>query len=217
MSVESTVFIVLEVIFLSFCAITEILMIRSYRESKNRIYYVLIVYFAALVFNSIFRLTNLFNLTLDLIYGIRLSFSNIFALIIFNIQSVFILYLKNFKKLYTLPFVASFYIGFGLIVSDTLIALIVYAIIIGFVIPLVLLREGRRSRNGLAFGLGLFFLIYGISKMVQIEVISEILRIIGGIVTTLSVAGFFEKFVFVDREQEEKMKSAWIAKLVEKK
>ena len=217
MSVESVVFIVLEVISLIFFAITEVLIIRNYRESKNKIYYVLIVYFAALLFISIFRLTNLFNLTLDLTFGARLSFSNIFALMIFNIQSTFILYLKNLKKLYTLPYIASFYIGFGLIVSNTLIALIFYATLIGLVIPLVLLREGSKSRNGLAFGLGLFFLIYGVSKMIQIEIISDILRIIGGIVTTLATIGFFEKFVFVDKEQEEKMKGAWISKLVEKK
>ncbi|MHA2007233.1 MAG: hypothetical protein ACXABO_05980 [Promethearchaeota archaeon] len=217
MSVESGIFIVLEAIFLFFCVLTEVLMIKNYRESKNVIFYVLIVYFAALIFNSIFRLTNLFNVTLDLIYGARLSFSNIFALMIFNIQSVFILYLKNYKKLYTLPFIASFYIGFGLLVSESLVALIIYATLIGFIIPFVLLREGRRSRNGLAFGLGLFFLIYGISKMVQIEVISDVLRIFGGIVTTLSAVGFFEKFIFVDREREEKIKGAWISKIVEKK
>jgi hypothetical protein len=156
-------------------------------------------------------------LTLDLTFGARLSFSNIFALMIFNIQSTFILYLKNLKKLYTLPYIASFYIGFGLIVSNTLIALIFYATLIGLVIPLVLLREGSKSRNGLAFGLGLFFLIYGVSKMIQIEIISDILRIIGGIVTTLATIGFFEKFIFLDKEQEEKMKGAWISKLVEKK
>jgi len=219
MSVESVVFIVLEVISLIFFAITEVLIIRNYRESKNKIYYVLIVYFAALLFISIFRLTNLFNLTLDLTFGARLSFSNIFALMIFNIQSTFILYLKNLKKLYTLPYIASFYIGFGLIVSNSLIALIFYATLIGLVIPLVLLREGSKSRNGLAFGLGLFFLIYGVSKMIGInfEIIADILRIIGGIVTTLATIGFFEKFVFVDKEQEEKMKGAWISKLVEKK
>ncbi|MHA1986534.1 MAG: hypothetical protein ACW98D_07845 [Promethearchaeota archaeon] len=217
MSVESVVFIVLEVISFIFFAITEVLIIRSYRESKNKIYYVLIVYFAALLFISLFRLTNLFNLTLDLTFGARLSFSNIFALMIFNIQSTFILYLKNLKKLYTLPYIASFYIGFGLIASNTLIALIFYATLIGLVIPLVLLREGSRSRNGLAFGLGLFFLIYGVSKMIQIEIISDILRIIGGIVTTLATIGFFEKYIFVDKDQEEKMKGAWISKLVEKK
>ena len=217
MSVESVVFIVLEVISLILFAITEVLIIRNYRESKNKIYYVLIVYFAALLFISIFRLTNLFNLTLDLTFGARLSFSNIFALMIFNIQSTFILYLKNLKKLYTLPYIASFYIGFGLIVSNTLIALIFYATLIGLVIPLVLLREGSKSRNGLAFGLGLFFLIYGVSKMIQIEIISDILRIIGGIVTTLATIGFFEKYIFVDKEQEAKMKGAWISKLVEKK
>ncbi|MHA1916397.1 MAG: hypothetical protein ACW986_18155 [Promethearchaeota archaeon] len=217
MALETIIFIILEVSFLIFCAITEILMIKSYRESKTKIYFVLIVYFAALLFISLFRVTNLFNLTLDLIYGVRLSFSNIFALIIFNIQSIFILYLKNFKKLYSLPFIVSFYIGFGLLVSDSLIPLIIYATLIGIVIPLFLLRDGRRSRNGLAFGLGLFFLIYGISKMIQIEIISDIIRIFGGVVTTLSAAGFFEKYIFVDRDQEDKIKGTWISKLLEKK
>jgi hypothetical protein len=53
--------------------------------------------------------------------------------------------------------------------------------------------------------------------MIQIEIISDILRIIGGIVTTLATIGFFEKYIFVDKDQEEKMKGAWISKLVEKK
>jgi hypothetical protein len=192
-------------------------MIKSYKESKNKIHFVLIIYFAALLFISLFRVTNLFNLTLDLTYGIRLSFSNIFALIIFNIQSIFILYLKNYKKLYSLPFIASFFIGFGLAVNDSLIALIIYATLIGIVIPFMLLRNGWKNRNGLALGLGIFFLIYGISKMIQLELLSDIIRIFGGIVITFSAAGFFEKYIFIDREQEERMKSTWISKLMEKK
>jgi hypothetical protein len=138
-------------------------------------------------------------------------------LIIFNIQSIFILYLKNYKKLYSLPFIASFFIGFGLAVNDSLIALIIYATLIGIVIPFMLLRNGWKNRNGLALGLGIFFLIYGISKMIQLELLSDIIRIFGGIVITFSAAGFFEKYIFIDREQEERMKSTWISKLMEKK
>ena len=214
------VFLTLEVIFLIFCIITILIILRTYLENKEFIYVGLIVFFAALLFNSLFRLTNLFLIELDLVIGARLSFSNIVALIIFNIQLAFFFYLKKYNKLYYLPLVASFYIGYGLFISDFLIFFISYAVVIGFIIPVILLREGRKTRNGLAFGLGLFFLLYGLSKMIQmiqIPIIPEILRIASIIVCTLAVLEFFDKFLFQDKEEKERIQSAWISKLTAKK
>ncbi|MHA1241670.1 MAG: hypothetical protein ACTSQU_12945, partial [Promethearchaeota archaeon] len=141
---------------------------------------------------------------------------NIIALLIFNIQLRFFFYLKKLIKLYWLPLVASFYIGFGLIVDESLVFFISYAVVIGFVIPVILLREGRKTRNGLAFGLGLFFLIYGLGKMLQIPIVPEILRIIGIIISTLAVLEFFDKHLFQDKEEKERIQSAWISKLTSK-
>jgi len=211
----------LEIIFLIFCVITIIIILRTYFENRESVYIGLIAFFAAMLFNSIFRVTNLFNITLDLVFGARLSFSNIIALVIFDIQLIFFLYLKKLKKFYYLPIVASFYLGFGLYVNETLIFFISYAVVIGFVIPVILLREGRKTRNGLAFGLGLFFLIYGLGKMLQIPIVPdfvpEILRIVGIIVSTLAVLEFFDKYLFHDKEEKERIQSAWISKLTAKK
>lgn len=207
------VFLVLEVIFLIFCVITILVILKTYLENRESVYIGLMIFFAAMLFNSIFRVTNLFFINLNLNFGARLSFSNIIALIIFDIQLLFFLYLKKIKKLYYLPFVASFYIGFGLFINDSLIFFISYAVIIGFIIPIILLREGRKTRNGLAFGLGLFFLIYGLGKMIQIPLIPEVLRIVGMIVSTLAVLEFFDKYLFHDKEEKERIKSAWISKL----
>ncbi len=209
--------LILEIVFLIFCVITILIIIRTYLEIKESIYLGLIVFFAAMLFNSIFRLTNLFFIDLDLVLGIRLSLSNIIALLIFSIQLRFFFYLKKLKKLYWLPLVASFYIGFGLYINDTLILFISYAVIIGFIIPVILLREGRKTRNGLAFGLGLFFLIYGLGKMLQVPIIPEILRIIGIIISTLAVLEFFDKHLFHDKDEKEKIQNAWISKLTAKK
>ena len=170
-----------------------------------------------MLFNSIFRVTNLFNITLDLVFGARLSFSNIIALVIFDIQLIFFLYLKKLKKFYYLPIVASSYLGFGLFVNDSLIFFISYAVVIGFIIPVILLREGRKTRNGLAFGLGLFFLIYGLGKMLSVPFVPEILRIIGIIISTLAVLEFFDKHLFHDKEEKERIQSAWISKLTTEK
>jgi len=207
----------LEIIFLIFCVITIIIILRTYFENRESVYIGLIAFFAAMLFNSIFRVTNLFNITLDLVFGARLSFSNIIALVIFDIQLIFFLYLKKLKKFYYLPIVASFYLGFGLYIDETLIFFISYAVVIGFIIPVILIREGRKTRNGLAFGLGLFFLIYGLGKMLQVPIVPEILRIVGIIVSTLAVLEFFDKYLFHDKEEKERIQSAWISKLTAKK
>jgi len=211
------VFLTLEVVFFIFCFITILIILRTYLEIRESIYLGLILFFAAMLFNSIFRFTNLFFIELDLVIGIRLSLSNIIALLIFSIQLRFFFYLKKLKKLYWLPLIASFYIGYGLYISDSLIFFISYAVVIGFIIPVILLREGRKTRNGLAFGLGLFFLIYGLGKMLQFPLVPEILRIIGIIISTLAVLEFFDKFLFQDKEEKEKIQSAWISKLTDKK
>jgi len=207
----------LEVIFLIFCIITMALILRTYLDMRESIYLGLMFFFAAMLFNSTFRITNLLSISIDLVIGARLSLSNIIALIIFNIQLRFFLYLKKLKKLYWLPIVASFYIGFGLYINESLIFFISYAVVIGFIIPIILLREGRKTRNGLAFGLGLFFLIYGLGKMLQIPIVPEILRIVGIIVSTLAVLEFFDKYLFHDKEEKERIQSAWISKLTAKK
>ena len=209
--------LIFEVVFLIFCVITILFILRTYLEIKESIYLALIVFFAVLLFNSIFRSANLFFIELDLVIGARLSLSNIIALLIFNIQLRFFFYLKKLTKLYWLPLVISFYIGFGLIINESLIFFISYAVVIGFVIPIILLREGRKTRNGLAVGLGLFFLIYGLSKMLQIPLVPEILRIFGVIISTLAVSEFFDKHLFYDKEEKEKIQNAWISKLTDKK
>jgi hypothetical protein len=209
--------LILEIVFLIFCVITILIILRTYLENRESVYIGLMIFFAAMLFNSIFRVTNLFFIELDLVFGARLSFSNIIALIIFDIQLLFFLYLKKLNKFYYLPFVASFYLGFGLFVNDSLIFFISYAVVIGFIIPVILLREGRKTRNGLAFGLGLFFLIYGLGKMLQVPLVPEILRILGIIVSTLAVLEFFDKYLFHDKEEKERIQSAWISKLTAKK
>ena len=205
--------LILEIVFLIFCILTIIIILRTYLEIRESVYLGLIVFFVAMLFNSIFRITNVFFITLDAVIGIRLSLSNIIALLIFTIQLRFFLYLKKLKKLYWLPLVASLYIGFGLFVNESLIFFISYAVVIGFIIPIILLREGRKTRNGLAFGLGLFFLIYGFGKLLQVPLVPEILRIIGIIIATLAVLEFFDKHIFQDKEEKEKIQSAWISKL----
>jgi len=214
---DIVIFLILEVVFLIFCVITILIILKTYFEIRESIYLGLMVFFVAMLFNSIFRITNLFFIELDLVIGAKLSLSNIIALLIFTIQLRFFLYIKKLKKLYWLPLIASFYIGFGLFVNDSLVFFISYAVVIGFVIPVILLREGRKTRNGLAFGLGLFFLIYGLGKMLQVPFIPEILRIIGIIVSTLAVLEFFDKYIFHDKEEKERIQSAWISKLTAKK
>jgi hypothetical protein len=53
--------------------------------------------------------------------------------------------------------------------------------------------------------------------MLQVPIVPEILRIVGIIVSTLAVLEFFDKYLFHDKEEKERIQSAWISKLTAKK
>ena len=65
--------------------------------------------------------------------------------------------------------------------------------------------------------MGLFFLIYGFGQtFAMIEVLFVILRIVAMVALLLGTRGFYEKYVFVNVEEEQKIMGTWIAKLVVK-
>ena len=53
---------------------------------------------------------------------------------------------------------------------------IIYAICVSYTPAYFLLRDGKKKRNDLAFGMGLFFLTWGIRQAIPVEIAMEIFR-----------------------------------------
>ncbi|MFX1317025.1 MAG: hypothetical protein ACFE9T_14275 [Promethearchaeota archaeon] len=190
-------------------------MLKLYSEHKNRIYIAIIIYIIAITASTFFNLITYFTvLSLDIVIAGGLQLGILFAFTLFTIQVEFIFYLARLKKLYSLPFVINFYLIVGLVISPNMIAFMIYASIIGIILPYLLIREGKKNRNGLAVGMGLFFFTWGLGQMISIDIIFQILKIIGTIFFYLGTQGFFDKYIVIDQEEEKKIMGTWISKLV---
>ncbi|MFX0043487.1 MAG: hypothetical protein ACFE8L_11300 [Candidatus Hodarchaeota archaeon] len=190
-------------------------MLKLYKEHKNQIYVAIIIYIAAIMGSTVFNLiTYLTDLSLDITIAGGIQIGILFAFILFTIQVEFILYLAKLKKLYSLPFVVNFFLIIGLIMDPNMTAFIVYATVVGLGLPYLLIREGRKNRNGLAVGMGLFFFAWGLGQIIPIDIVFQSLKILGTVFFFLATQGFFDKYIVVDQEEEKKIMGTWISKLV---
>lgn len=202
---------------MAFCILTLIPVLKSWRDTKNRMYMAVLI----LTFGIIgYSLINLFTFILEvdtnayLIGGLRIGY--ILGYILATIQFEFMLYLRRFIKFYTLPFIIAFYLLFGNILVVNSLPFIIYLSFVGFVPAYFLIRDGKRKHNGLAFGMGLLFLIWGIGQTIPVTIVVEIFRITAIIVFFLGTRGFYEKYLFPVKEEEERIMGTWISKLVVK-
>lgn len=209
------IFLGFEVVYFTLGVLSMINSLRSWRENKNRMLIAVSVYIIAILLRSIidiFIYSTEFNL--DIILGGYLTLGMVLGNILFIIQVEFVMYLKKRTKLYTLPFVITFYLIAGRIIVDSAIPFIIWAMIVGYASAYNLIKDGRNKRNGLAIGMGLFFLFYSLGQTFVIETVFVILRTIGMIALYLGTRGFYEKYVWPDVKVEEKILTTWISKLV---
>jgi len=155
-----------------------------------------------------------FNIDVKIAGGLTIGM--IMGFILFTIQLEFMFYLMNLPKLYTLPIITSAYLIMGRILVDSSMPFIVYAMITSYGSAFFLIKDGRKSRNGLAIGMGLFFFIWGLGQLFQIEIVFISFRLVAMVALLLGTRGFYEKYVFVNIEEEQKIMGTWIAKLVVK-
>jgi hypothetical protein len=104
----------------------------------------------------------------------------------------------------------------GRILVDSSIPFITYALIISYGSAYILIRDGKRKQNGLAVGMGLFFLFWGLGQTLQLELLFVILRLVAMVTLFLGTRGFYEKYVFPDQEEEKRIMGTWISKFVVK-
>jgi len=185
--------------------------------NKNRMLIAVSIYIAAVLVRSIIDMAvYAFSFDIDIQVTGSLTIGMIMGFILFTIQLEFMFYLMNLPKLYTLPVIVSTYLLIGRILVDSAMPFIIYAMITSYGSAFFLIKDGRKSRNGLAIGMGLFFLIWGLGSTFQIEVLFVSLRLVAMVALLLGTRGFYEKYVFVNVEEEQKIMGTWIAKLVVK-
>jgi len=214
---SDTFVLIMQVLYISFCALSIFQVTKKWREDKNKMYLVIILYIMTLVFVSLIYIMAVFTeFNTSIVIGGNLTFGLALAFFTNVIQVEFLLYIRKYNKLYTLPLIATLYIAFGLLLNSSTIFFVLYSIVVGFGLSSVLIRDGKKQRNGLAMGMGIFFLIYGIGAMLRNDMLLDIFRVAGIVVLFVSSTGFFEKYVFVNEEAEKRIMGTWISKLVVK-
>jgi len=206
---------IFELIMIAFCILTLVPILKSWRDTKNRMYMAVMI----LTFGIIgYSLINFFTFILEVdtnayvIGGLRIGY--ILGYILATIQFEFMLYLRRLIKLYTLPFIIAFYLILGNILVINSVPFILYLTFVGYVPAYFLIRDGKRKHNGLAFGMGLLFLVWGIGQAIPVIIVVEIFRTIAIILFFLGTRGVYEKYFFPIQEEEEKIMGTWISKLV---
>jgi hypothetical protein len=167
-----------------------------------------------------YSLINLFAFILEvdtnayLIGGLRIGY--ILGYLLATIQFEFMLYLRRLIKFYPLPFIIAFYLVLGNILIINALPFIIYLTFVGFVLAYFLIRDGKRKHNGLAFGMGVLFFIWGIGQIFPVIIVTSLFRTVAIFSFFLGTRGFYEKYIFPHQEEEEKIMGTWISKLVVK-
>ncbi|TFG03049.1 MAG: hypothetical protein EU542_03420 [Promethearchaeota archaeon] len=214
MAFEIEIFIV-EALIVVFFVLALRITFKNWRDTKNRMYIAVSVYAGAVISNSILTLlSSMIGIDKEAHIVGYLKIGIIIAHILFLVQFEFILYLRRLTKLYTLPFIATFYLILSELINPSAIPFIIYAAILTYPPAYFLLRDGKKNRNGLAIGMGLFFLFWGLGYVIQIAVVFNMLKIFSAVAFYLGAIGFYETYLFPNQEDEEKIVGTWISKLV---
>jgi len=210
-------FLIAEFVYFIMGLMAVFTMIKNWKMNSNRMLIAVTIYIIAVLVRSVIDIAIYsFDLNIDILVMGTLTIGMILGFILFTIQLEFLLYLKDLPKLYTLPVITSLYLALGRGLVDNIIPFVVYAMVVSYGSAYFLIKDGRKSRNGLAIGMGLFFLIYGLGQTFQVEFLFVTLRIVAMLALLLGTRGFYEKYVFINVEEEQKIMGTWIAKLVVK-
>ncbi|TFF89245.1 MAG: hypothetical protein EU549_01300 [Promethearchaeota archaeon] len=185
----------------------------EWKRNRNRINLILVTIFLILQISTILTILSLMGVGSDLIFGKGLSLILIFSIIIISIEFNFILYLKRKSKLYSLPAISGFFIGAGLVIFNALMAFIIFGAIVSVFTLVILTIEAKKNENSFLLGLGIFFLIYGLSQMAHFLILIGIFHLISVIILIFGSSGFFNRNILVNKEEKEKIRNVWISKI----
>ncbi|MFX1501372.1 MAG: hypothetical protein ACFFDH_10470 [Promethearchaeota archaeon] len=209
----------MEVIYFTLGILAMITTLKRWIENKNRILIAISVYIAAVLIRSFIDIMiYITGFTLDIKLAGTLTIGQVIGNLLFIIQLEFIFFLKKYPKFYSFPVIIAFYLIFGRILVDSAIPFIMYAMLVSYSSAYFLIRDGKKRHNGLAIGMGLFFLMWGLGQTIgpNSEVVFLTFRLIAMLTLFAGTRGFYEKYVWPNQEIEQKIMNTWITKLVAK-
>lgn len=219
--------IILDILWLGFAFLALYFTLKSWIKSKYNINLFMIFLIAFLIVYSFNTTSSLSIYTIGIdrvpvnpyIYnklGENLTIGYILANLLILTSLQFLLYLRNYKTLYTLPTVCGLILFMALYLTSNDIINILFALI---VIAAILI-DGIRSKNGIEIGISfinLFVLSCFPVENVIPNVLLTILRVFANFMVFLGFSGLLDKLVFPDKETEENIKNTWITRMVVRK
>lgn len=214
----------LDLTWLLFLGLTFVYSYRNWKESRININLYLMVLAVILIFyvfnspsssflNFIVGETLALNPYIHLTIGNSLTVGYIISNIVILSAFQFFVYLKDWKTLYTLPIIS----GMILITSLYLSTIDIIIHIFGIIIALLFLIDAIKTRNGIEIGIS-FIIWFTISCFPTTNLIQEtlfvIIRTTSMVFVFLGISGFFDEWIFYDKEQKEKIENTWITKRV---
>jgi hypothetical protein len=206
-----------EIIFIFLGILTGTMVTIDWKKDKNKMNLYLIMAISFIFSLSILNI--LLFLEIDIIQGIIdiILLRQISSIIYIGIFLVFLFYLKGFKRYYTLPLVVSFFLILALLINSDGSMVLIYTIITSVIMIGFFLFDGIKNKNGTVFTLGFFIMFYSISFLIYPFYIAQIiLKIIAIFVLLVGVSGFINRYLLVDKKEQEKLKNIWIARMIRK-
>lgn len=214
------ILLIIDALILILLFLSEIPVVKRLKKTTNPLYVALIIYLLSNQFYFIYNIIDtlhvgFFGFNLNVIVGQGLTINNIIFLIILTLQGFFMVFLLGKERLFSFPFIASFYVGLFLILVDLRIVLRIYGGIIGLTSGAYLILNGKKNRNGLILSLGLYLIINEVGFQFVHDLRQVIIMLISSVVLLLGMRGYIDKYFLIDEKEEKKIKGTWIARRVE--
>ena len=185
-----------------------------WKSSKNRINAMMAIYILFLAIGSITRIQEFMELSIDFTIGAGFQIYHIFGLLVIGFQFAFVFYIKEWKRFYYFPLVASIFVAIGLIQYNFEYFFIAFALLSTFIPAALLTYIGVKNRNGVVFMLAVFILVNGIALNVR-GLAGIIIRLVAMVMLFAGTSGFVDKYLLIDKVEKLRLQNVWISKIVD--
>jgi len=212
--IEAITNVVLEGIVLCLTVLAGKSIFNIWKSNKNRINAMMALYILFLAIGSITRIQEFMGLSIDFTIGAGFQIYHIFGLLVIGFQFALIFYVKEWKRFYYFPLVASIFVATGLIQYDFEYFFVAFALLSTFIPSALLSYIGKKNRNGIVFMLGVFILVNGIALNIR-GLVGIIIRLVAMVILFAGTSGFVDKHLLIDKTEKLRLQNVWISKIVD--
>ena len=202
---------------MSLCLAALIPVFRKWKISRIQFHKGLLVFLGVYVISYAFRMYFLLLPTINpngnpMKFGEGLDPIRSLAIILMSAQLWFFFYGMNWRKLYSLPFLAGFFLIAGFYFVNSAISIILYGVVTSLITFPSLIRKGIKNRDGYIFAIGAFCLILFISYSFASNIaLNLLLPSLGFFVLALGTYGWLDEKIFYDKVKEFQIKHTWLS------